>query len=188
MSTKNDRSVLNSILNPLVPIGEDCEYDEISQIDTEVATAEVKGLEAEGAKKADNGDLDGAIDMFSRAIDLCPGRASCYNNRAQAFRLAGWPAKALSDLDKAIQLSGGRGRAGCQAYSQRGVMYRKEGRDDEAMEDFKAAAALGSGFAKTMLVQMNPYAAMCNAMLHKVFTDMQDGADTEIAKKMDQAG
>ena len=41
----------------------------------------------------------------------------------------------------------------------------QEGRDDDALVDFQAAAAEGSGFAKSMLVEMNPYAAMCNAML-----------------------
>ena len=41
----------------------------------------------------------------------------------------------------------------------------KEGQDDEALEDFRDAAALGSAFAKSMLVELNPYAAMCNAML-----------------------
>ena len=64
----------------------------------------------------------------------------------------------------------------------------QQGRDDEALEDFKAAAVLGSGFAKTMLVQMNPYAAMCNAMLQKVFTDMQDGQDIEMVKKSNHMG
>jgi hypothetical protein len=44
-------------------------------------------------------------------------------------------------------------------------MTFKDGQDEAALEDFKAAAALGSGFAKSMLVEMNPYAAMCNAML-----------------------
>ena len=47
------------------------------------------------------------------------------------------------------------------------------------MKDFQAAAAEGSGFAKTMLVEMNPYAAMCNAMLRNVFTSMAKGDDPE---------
>jgi hypothetical protein len=41
----------------------------------------------------------------------------------------------------------------------------QDGDDEAALEDFKAAAGLGSGYAKSMLVEMNPYAAMCNAML-----------------------
>ena len=55
----------------------------------------------------------------------------------------------------------------------------QEGRDDDALTDFKAAASEGSGFAKTMLVEMNPYAAMCNAMLRNVFTAMATGDDSE---------
>ena len=47
------------------------------------------------------------------------------------------------------------------------------------MMDFQAAASEGSGFAKSMLVEMNPYAAMCNAMLRNVFTSMASGGDTE---------
>ena len=46
------------------------------------------------------------------------------------------------------------------------------------MTDFKAAAKEGSGFAKSMLVEMNPYAAMCNAMLKNVFTSMAEGKNT----------
>jgi hypothetical protein len=41
----------------------------------------------------------------------------------------------------------------------------QDGNEEAALEDFKAAAGLGSGYAKSMLVEMNPYAAMCNAML-----------------------
>ena len=47
------------------------------------------------------------------------------------------------------------------------------------MADFKLAAEEGSGFAKSMLVEMNPYAAMCNAMLRNVFTSMASGGDPE---------
>ena len=54
----------------------------------------------------------------------------------------------------------------------------QEGRDDDALTDFKAAADEGSGFAKSMMVEMNPYAAMCNAMLKNVFTAMSEGKDT----------
>ena len=47
------------------------------------------------------------------------------------------------------------------------------------MSDFQLAASEGSGFAKSMLVEMNPYAAMCNAMLRNVFTSMASGGDPE---------
>merc|ERR1712058_170247 len=101
------------------------------------------------------------------------------------LRLLGKPDQALLDLDQAILLSGGgRGRAGSAALCQRGVLHRKEGRDDDAMADFKVAAEEGSGFAKSMLVEMNPYAAMCNTMLKNVFTSMAEGRNsTEMMEK-----
>ena len=86
----------------------------------------------------------------------------------------------MKDLDRAIHLSEGKGKAGSNALCQRGVLLRKEGRDDDAMEDFKMAAKNGSGFAKTMMVEMNPYAAMCNAMLRNVFAALQEGQDTDV--------
>ena len=72
---------------------------------------------------------------------------------------------ALEDLNKAIELSRGKGAPAAQAYTQRGLIQRLNGAEEKALEDFTKAAELGSAFAKTMVVQMNPYAAMCNKML-----------------------
>ena len=60
-----------------------------------------------------------------QVVSLAPLRPSSYNNRAQALRLAGRPDEALLDLNKAIELSKGEGRAGSAALCQRGVLYRK---------------------------------------------------------------
>ena len=60
-----------------------------------------------------------------QVVSLAPLRPSSYNNRAQALRLAGRPDEALLDLNKAIELSKGGGRAGSAALCQRGVLYRK---------------------------------------------------------------
>jgi tetratricopeptide (TPR) repeat protein len=51
--------------------------------------AEAKSLELEGVKAADSGELDKAIGLFTRAINIAPNWASGYNNRAQAYRLNG---------------------------------------------------------------------------------------------------
>lgn len=45
--------------------------------------------------------------------------------------------KALLDLNKAIKLSGGQGKAAEQAYTQRGLILMLQGKEDEALEDFK---------------------------------------------------
>lgn len=86
----------------------------------------------------------------------CPGASVL-----TAFR----PAGALEDLERAVALSGGRGRAARQGFVQRGLLARLQGRDDDARRDFERAARLGSPFARRQLVLLNPYAALCNRML-----------------------
>lgn len=48
-----------------------------------------KALEVSGVKAAESCNIEEALKYFSQAIEICPTRASCYNNRAQAFRLKG---------------------------------------------------------------------------------------------------
>merc|ERR1712060_23121 len=181
MTTRGDREVLNSILNPNLPLGE-AVYDPEEQVEevlVEEDNKEILEAEKDAVQAAEKGDLRGALTLFDKLVELNPRRPSSYNNRAQALRLVGRHDSALEDLDTAIQLSQGKGKAGSNALCQRGVLLRKEGRDDDAMEDFKKAAKNGSGFAKAMVVEMNPYAAMCNAMLRNVFTALQEGQDTD---------
>merc|ERR1712192_344520 len=176
------REVLNSILNPNLPLGE-AVYDPEGQVEevegVEEDSQEILSAEKEAVQAAEKGYLKSGLKLFDKLVELNPGRPSSYNNRAQALRIVGRPDSALKDLDTAIKLSKGKGKAGCNALCQRGVLLRKEGRDDDAMENFKTAAENGSGFAKAMLVEMNPYAAMCNAMLKNVFTALQEGGDTD---------
>lgn len=180
MSSARDRAVLHSIFNPLLPVGE-CVYDEDIPVELKDADEETpecqeaKAQELEGVKAAEAGNVLGAIKFFSNAIEMIPTRPSGYNNRAQALRLQGKTEDAMTDLNKAITLSGGKGRAACQAYTQRAMLYRLQANDDLAREDFQAAANLGSEFAKAQLVQMNPYAALCNKMLHDVIAKLQRG-------------
>ena len=49
--------------------------------------------------------------------------------------------------------------------------------EQDAMSDFKMAADLGSEVAKSVLVELNPYAAMCNKMLRDVFSKLEDGLE-----------
>jgi hypothetical protein len=59
----------------------------------------------------------------------------------------------MDDLNMALKLSKGKGNTACQAFTQRGCILRKLGKDDEARADFEAAARLGSPFAK---IQVRP--------------------------------
>jgi hypothetical protein len=55
-------------------------------------------------------------------------------------------------------------------------MNRRKGQDDLARVDFEAAARLGSQFAKMQLIELNPYAALCNQMLLDVMGKLQQTA------------
>lgn len=84
--------------------------------------------------------------------------------RSKSRRAVGWPspgaavltlppalpAGALEDLERAVTLSGGRGRAARQGFVQRGLLARLQGRDDDARRDFERAARLGSSLVCTL--------------------------------------
>lgn len=59
---------------------------------------------------------------------------------------------AFVDLDRSIILCTEKNlRTRCQALCQRGVLYRKIEKLDEARADFEDAASLGSKFARTQV-------------------------------------
>ena len=91
------------------------------------------------------------------------------------YRLQNQVDLAIADLDTAIQLSQGHGKVAEQAHTQRGLIRRLRGQDEGALEDFKAAAKLGSRFAQKQVVSMNPYAALCNQMLSEAFGKLRRG-------------
>lgn len=182
-SSDRDTAVLNCIFNPHLPLGEASAVStkpSDTQIDNEYDSQllqQAKELEVNGIKLAERGDLEGAINYFSQSIEVLPNRPSGYNNRAQAHRLNGNINGAMQDLNKAIELSAGQGLSASQAYTQRGLLKKLSGDSDSALEDFKYAAALGNDFAKTQVVEMNPYAAMCNRMLSSAFKKLKGEID-----------
>ncbi|XP_064029278.1 tetratricopeptide repeat protein 36 isoform X2 [Pogoniulus pusillus] len=139
---------------------------------------QVRDLELQGVTAAESGDVSTALERFGEAVRLLPERASGYNNRAQALRLRGDVAGALRDLDAAIRLSRGRGRAACQSFVQRGLIHRLQGRDEEARRDLEQAARLGSAFARRQLVLLNPYSALCNQMLCEMLGRLRNPGHT----------
>ncbi|XP_049634149.1 tetratricopeptide repeat protein 36 [Suncus etruscus] len=173
MGTPNDQAVLQAIFNPNSPfgdidgieLGEDTEAEDDDRTFPQAQLEQSKALELQGVKAAEAGDFGTALERFGQAISLLPERASAYNNRAQARRLQGDVAGALEDLERALTLSRGRGRAARQGFVQRGLLARLQGRDEDARRDFEQAARLGSPFARRQLVLLNPYAALCNRML-----------------------
>ncbi|XP_035009643.1 tetratricopeptide repeat protein 36 [Hippoglossus stenolepis] len=191
MASAHDRAVLQAIFNPTAPFGDvpvlnqDQELiDDESGFDAELLE-QVKELEMRGVSAAEAGDLQAALQLLGQAIRILPGRASAYNNRAQALRLQGNTAGALQDLDRAVSLSvGGARRTGCQALVQRGLLRRLARQDDAARADFEEAAALGSEFARQQAVALNPYAALCNKMLSEVINQLRNPEAAEMQASM----
>lgn len=91
-TNNNDQAVLESIFNPLLPLGDAApklqNENDVNEENTEDAML-AKQLEASGVEKAEQGDLDEALECFNQACEICPLRSSCFNNRAQLWRLKG---------------------------------------------------------------------------------------------------
>ncbi|KAJ3646193.1 hypothetical protein Zmor_023790 [Zophobas morio] len=170
--SEHDAAVLNSVLYPNLPLPDTAQKLE----DVEDNTPEVqqtKKMEAEAVQMAENGKFEEALELLNKAVDTAPKRASVYNNRAHVYQFQKRFSEALDDLTKAIELAqNNQKRTLSQALCQRGILHRRASRFDLAREDFETAAQMGSQFAKSQLVEMNPYAALCNQMLRKVMEDL----------------
>ena len=75
MSTQNDRDVLNSLLNPNLPLGEGV-FDPDQQAPQSLTEAgfddeNVKKLESEAVKAAEEGDLSKALELFNEVCKPC---------------------------------------------------------------------------------------------------------------------
>ncbi|XP_062329242.1 tetratricopeptide repeat protein 36 [Osmerus eperlanus] len=180
MASEHDRAVLQAIFNPTTPVGdvpglnpEEELTDDDGSFDAQLLK-QVKEREMQGVSAAEAGDLQAAFERFNQAILMLPERASAYNNRAQTRRLQGDTAGAIEDLERAISLSGGKGRTACQALVQRGLILRLACQNDKARNDFERAAAMGSEFARQQAVVLNPYAALCNRMLSEVINKLRN--------------
>jgi len=175
MSTQNDRAILNSIINPIQPVDEAELFTTIEDDSREDSpdVKKAKEFEKQGVTLAESGNIDNALEMFNNAVSASPTWPSAYNNRAQAFRLMRRDKDAMNDLNLAIKLSNGEGKAATQAFCQRAMLHQIANRNEEAKSDWTRAADLGCQFAKNQLAQMNPYAALCNKMLYEAFSSLK---------------
>jgi tetratricopeptide (TPR) repeat protein len=97
-----------------------------------------------GIEKAKNGDLDGAVADFNRAIELNPKDAAPYYNRAQAKRLKKDAAGAIADYTRAIEL----GSTNPAAYNNRGNARAENNDRDGAIADYTRAIELKPDYAR----------------------------------------
>ena len=97
-----------------------------------------------GIEKAKDGDLDGAIADFTRAIELNPKDDAPYYNRAQAKRLKKDAAGAIADYNRAI----GLGSTNPAAYNNRGNARAENNDRDGAIADYTRAIELKPDYAR----------------------------------------
>ena len=137
----------------------------------------VTKLQSQAIAAADADDLPLALSLLTSALSHAPQYPPALNDRAQVLLLLHRPLDALTDLDSAISLLSPPHSPSPltlrQAHTQRGLIHRQQGREEEARADFAVAASLGSAIARQQLVAMNPYAAMCNAMLARAMQELR---------------
>jgi tetratricopeptide (TPR) repeat protein len=104
----------------------------------------VEDLVNRGIEKGKEGNLDGAIANFTRAVELNPKDDAPYYNRAQAKWLKKDTAGAIADYTRAIEL----GSTNPAAYNNRGNA-RVENKDlDGAIADYTRAIELKPDYAR----------------------------------------
>lgn len=96
----------------------------------------------EGIVKAWEGDLDGAIGAFDRAIAAQPRKAAAWLNRGLAHAREGDYDKALADLDRVIRIEPGAARN----FYHRSVVYRGLGDTRRADRDATRALEMDSRY------------------------------------------
>ena len=103
-------------------------------------------LRSEGEKA----DLEGAIDAYTKAIDLAPAYALAHNNRGGAKIGLEQYQDALADFDRAIALD----PAYTLAHNNRGYALKNLGRINEAREAYQKALALAQAVGHEQIVTM----------------------------------
>ena len=77
-------------------------------------------------------NFEGAIDDYTRAIDVVPNNARALNNRAYCFAKKEMYAQAVADYTAVIEID----PLNSHSYHNRGISLDKLGKSDEALSDF----------------------------------------------------
>ena len=99
-----------------------------------------------GQERFRAGDMQGAIQYFSTAIEANP-KWFYYYHRGRSYRRAGENLKALKDFNTVIRIDPGIARV----YFERGQTLIKMGKKRKGVQNIRKAASMGSGDAKRWL-------------------------------------
>lgn len=106
-----------------------------------------------GVASVQKGDLDRAIQDFTRAIELKPDFVGAYTRRGVAYRKKGDLDHAIQDFTAAIRLKPDLP----EAHTLRGYAYTEKGDLDRAIRDFTRAIALKPGIPEAYGRRGNAY-------------------------------
>jgi tetratricopeptide (TPR) repeat protein len=104
-----------------------------------------------GRIKKEEGDLDGALHGYDKAIELNPNFATAYGNRGFTKKAKGNLDGALIDFNKAIELNPDSGTV----YNNRGLVKKEKNDLDGAMADFNKAIELEPNLTATYVNRGN---------------------------------
>ncbi|HNW98060.1 MAG TPA: tetratricopeptide repeat protein [Bacteroidales bacterium] len=90
------------------------------------------------------GDLQDAINSYTKAIEIKPDYAEAYNNRGNAYFQQKLYDKAMNDYVKAIELKPDY----TEAYYDRGNIYLNQGEYDKAIADYNKTIEIDPGYAR----------------------------------------
>jgi len=122
------------------------EEDKEKQVENALVVA--KDWLKKGESFFNEGDQQGAIDAFSNAIEADPNNEVAYAYRAFVYDRLRQSERAITDLGRAIDLNPNF----ALAYYVRALVYSQMfGHSQEAMQDWKRAASLGSKEAQEYL-------------------------------------
>ncbi|MBP1203262.1 tetratricopeptide (TPR) repeat protein [Duganella sp. 1411] len=106
-----------------------------------------------GNEQLKNGDAQGAVDSFSRVLELKPNDAHAYGNRAAAYLNSDKDQLAAKDFDKLAALD----PSSPLLYRGRGMLALKAGRNEEAVAAFTKALELEPHHTFALTRRANAY-------------------------------
>ncbi|MCR4663378.1 MAG: hypothetical protein K5622_05795 [Endomicrobiaceae bacterium] len=113
--------------------GENQDNNQQEEIDYEA----INELSQKGKDLFSAGDVNGAIDAYTKAIELNRNDGSLYADRGRVKRDSGDLDGAIEDMNKGLEL-----RQEAWMYADRAVAYQSKGEDALALQDYKKALEL----------------------------------------------
>jgi tetratricopeptide (TPR) repeat protein len=114
------------------------------------AAQDVQSAIDQGIKHSQSGRYDQALQAFDQALKLKPNDPALITYKATVYYAKGNNAQAVQLCEQALKVNPNFGRA----YYQRGMIYEKQEKFDQALADLKKAKSLGYGIDSDFIALM----------------------------------